>query len=108
MQCDSSKCCVFKKGSKFGMAFGIPNAIFMLALGWAGWLFGYGTTMIEYSSALYHGFSPTFVGGIVGAAWGLVIGYVYGFIFGVVLACCNKGCCGNCGSSSCSMSGDKK
>src|SRR5476651_2277668 len=95
-KCSSSKCCISRKGVKFGMAFGIPNAIFMLALGWAGWLFGYGTLVIEQSSGIYHGFSPSFWGGLSGGIWGFALGFVYGYIFGLVLQCCS-GCCGKCG-----------
>ena len=108
-KCNSNKCCATSRnGVKFGMAFGIPNAIFMLALGWAGWLFGYGTTAIEHSSAIYHGFGPTFWGGLAGGIWGFALGFVYGYIFGVVLIRCRNKCCGNCGPSSCSMPSDKK
>ena len=100
--CGTSKCCVISRnGVKFGMAFGIPNAIFMLALGWVGWWFDYGRVVIEHSAAIYHGFSPTFWGGIAGAIWGFVLGFVYGYIFGLVLKC-YSGCCGKCGPSSCS------
>lgn len=106
--CNAGKCCgSSRKGVKFGLAFGIPNAIFMLVLGWAGWLFGYGRVIIEQSAAIYHGFSPTFWGGIAGGIWGFVLGFVYGYIFGIVLKC-YSGCCGKCGSSSCSMPNDKK
>jgi len=98
-KCETSKCCgISRKGVKFGMAFGITNAIFMLALGWAGWLLGYGTAAIDQAAALYHGFGPTMVGGIIGAVWGFVLGFVYGYIFGVILKCFS-GCCGKCGSS---------
>lgn len=82
------------------MAFGIPNALFMLALGWAGWLFGYGMGAIEQSSAIYHGFGATFLGGVVGAAWGFGLGFLYGYIFGLVLQCMSKCCCGpSCAST---------
>ena len=106
-KCETSKCCAFsRKGMKFGMAFGIPNAIFMLALGWAGWLFGYGLIVINQSATLYQGFSPTFLGGIVGALWGFVLGFIFGYLFGIVLQCCSK-CCGKCGPSSCAMPNTK-
>lgn len=101
-KCESSKCCpISRKGVKFGMAFGIPNAIFMLALGWAGWLLGYGRLAIEHSAAIYHGFSATFVGGIVGGIWGFVLGFVYGYIFGIVLKYCSRGCC--CSKDKCAV-----
>ncbi len=106
-KCESGKCCaISRKGVKFGMAFGIPNAILMLALGWAGWLFGYGRVVIEQFAAIYHGFGPSIWGGIAGGIWGFVLGFIYGYIFGVVLKC-YSGCCGKCGTS-CSMSGNSK
>lgn len=105
-KCNCSKCCgISKKGLKFGMAFGIPNAIFMLALGWAGWLFGYGNVLINQTASLYHGFGPTLSGGIIGALWGFLGGFIFGYIFGLVLTC-YSGCRCKCGSS-CSMPGKK-
>lgn len=99
--CNCGKCCgISRKGLKFGMAFGIPNAIFMLALGWAGWLFGYGGALIEQTAALYHGFAPTFWGGVVGALWGFLAGFIFGYIFGMVLKCYSGCCC--CKGGTCS------
>jgi len=107
-KCESKKCCpISRKGVKFGMAFGIPNAIFMLVLGWVGWLFGYGRILIDQSASIYHGFAPTFWGGIAGGIWGLVLGFIYGYIFGIILSC-YSGCCGKCGPSACSMPNDKR
>lgn len=101
-KCEGKKCFgLSRKGVKFGMAFGITNALFMLVLGWAGWLFGYGRVIIDQSATLYHGFAPTLMGGVWGAIWGLVLGFIYGYIFGMVLKC-YSGCCCKCGSSSCS------
>ncbi|HVY53903.1 MAG TPA: hypothetical protein VHA13_05230 [Gammaproteobacteria bacterium] len=102
---NSKKCCAFvKKGFKFGMAFGVTNAVLLLALGWVGWLLGYGMSVIEQSAVIYHGYEASFVGGFVGAAWGFAFGFIYGYVFGVVLQFMNKDCC----SSSCASSKDKK
>lgn len=109
--CESgSKCCpISRKGVKFGMAFGMSNAIIMLALGWAGWLFGYGTGVIGQIAAIFNGFSPSFLGGIAGGLWGFALGFVYGYIFGLVLKCNNgNSCCCKGGPSSCSMPTDAK
>jgi hypothetical protein len=93
-RCEPKKCCFFsRKGVKFGMAFGIPNAIFLLALGWAGWLFGYGTAAIEQTAVLYHGYGASLVGGLIGALWGFGLGFIYGYIFGLVVKCFSKCCC---------------
>lgn len=94
-------CSTSNKGMKYGMAFAIPNALFMLMLGWAGWLFGYGTAAIEHTSAIYYGFNATFLGGIAGAIGGFILGFVYGYIFAMVLKFYN-GWCGK--YSSCSSS----
>jgi hypothetical protein len=107
-KCESGRCCaISRKGVKFGLAFAVPNAVFMVALGWAGWLFNYGRTLIEQSSAIYHGFGPTFGGGIAGGLWGFFIGFIYGYIFGLVLQCYSS-CCGKCSPSSCSAPNDPK
>lgn len=90
-------CCpISKKGFKFGMAFGVTNAIFLLALGWAGWLWGYGRVVIEQSASIYHGFGASFWGGIIGALWGLLFGFIYGYIFGVVANYVSQCCCKSC------------
>jgi hypothetical protein len=99
--CSVSGCCPYsRKGMKFGLAFGITNAIFMLALGWLGWQFGYGRSVIEQWSTIYHGFGASFWGGVAGAIWGLVIGFIYGYIFGVIVKCVGSCHCKSCKSMS--------
>jgi len=95
MKSSCGSCCRFvsKKGLKFGMAFGVTNAIFMLALAWAGWFWGYGLPLIEQSASLYHGYAADFWGGVVGALWGFLAGFIYGYIFGIVVKCMSGCCC---------------
>jgi hypothetical protein len=66
----------------FALALGVTGAVFMLFLGLAGWLFDWGTALVNLIASLYIGFAPTFPGSILGAIWG----FIDGFIGGVVLA----------------------
>ena len=65
-----------------GYAIGIICAIYVLFLGFAAWLFNWGTPLLNTIATLYKGFAPTFTGSIIGAVWG----FVDGFIAGVVIA----------------------
>ena len=44
----------------------------MLFLGLAGWLFDWGTALVNLIASLYIDFAPTFPGSILGAIWGLI------------------------------------
>jgi len=91
---------------KLGISFGVASAIFMIVVAWAGWLGGYGKSLVDVWSATYPGFAPTFVGGLAGAVWGFVYGFFFGAISGLVYSCCSRcgsrcKCCdnGSCGSN---------
>lgn len=81
---------------KFGFAFGLIWALGMLLLGWAAWLWGYGTPLVALWSTVYLGYAPTFLGGIYGALWGFVDFFIFGWLVIVVYnaccKCCNKSC----------------
>ncbi len=62
---------------------GISWAACMLFVGW-GAMFGWGVEFVEVMSSVYIGFGPTFVGGIIGAAWGFVDGAIGGLLIAVV------------------------
>lgn len=97
MQGSCGNCCyVSKKGVKFGMAFGVTNAIFMLVLALVGSFWGYGMPIIAQTASLYHGYAASLSGGLVGALWGFLAGFIYGYIFGVVLKCFSGCCCKSC------------
>ena len=81
-----------------GVAFGIAKALCMLAFAWAGWLGGYGVSMIHDVANLYYGFAPTFVGGLYGALWGLIGGFIFGFVVGLIYDCCASCCAKKCGT----------
>jgi hypothetical protein len=59
---------------------GVLWGIYMLMIGWAAWLFNWGNAFVAAMSSVYIGFRPTFLGGIIGAAWGFFDGVVAGAI----------------------------
>jgi len=65
------------------VAIGGAWAICMLFLGWVA-IFGWGVKVVEVISSVYIGFSPTFFGGIIGAAWGFIDGAIGGAIIALV------------------------
>ena len=62
------------------IAGGVLWGLYMLFVGWASWLVGWGTGFVTAMSSIYIGFRPTFFGGIVGAVWGFLDGAVAGAI----------------------------
>jgi hypothetical protein len=74
-----------KKLSVKGLAIslGVAWAAAVLSIGWTS-MFGWGTSIVEALSSLYIGYAPTWLGGIIGAAWGFVDGAVGGLIIALV------------------------
>jgi hypothetical protein len=64
----------------FAIAGGLLWGIYMLMIGWAAWLFNWGTAFVATMSSIYIGFRPTFLGGVIGAVWGFFDGAVAGAI----------------------------
>ena len=62
---------------------GVSWAVCMLFLGWVS-IFGWGTKFVEMMSSVYIGFTPTFLGGIIGAVWGFIDGAIGGAIIAFV------------------------
>jgi hypothetical protein len=62
------------------IAGGILWSLYMLCIGWASWLIGWGTGFVTAMSSVYIGFRPTFFGGIIGAVWAFLDGAVAGAI----------------------------
>ena len=62
----------------FGLAVGVTWALGVFVLGLAAGLFDWGVPVVEILSSLYIGYSPTFVGSVVGAVWGFVDGSIGG------------------------------
>jgi hypothetical protein len=90
-----AKLCPFS----LGVAFGVTEGLFMLGLAWAGWLGGYGLTLISSFGDVFSGFGPSFMGGLIGGGWGLLEGFIFGFIAGVIYDCCLCCCKKSCRSS---------
>jgi hypothetical protein len=61
------------------VAIGVLWAIYVLFLGWIA-AFGWGRELVRVLSSLYIGYSPTFVGGIIGGIWAFVDGAIAGAI----------------------------
>ncbi len=89
----------------FGFAFGIIGAIWMFILG----LFsmkGYGVAYVALLSSVYPGFSPSFLGSVLGAFWGFIGSFVFAVLVsalynGFVCKCGRKGVCGTCNCEKC-------
>jgi hypothetical protein len=62
------------------LAGGVLWGFYMLFIGWFAWLLGWGTAFVVTMSSVYIGFTPTFLGGVIGAIWGFVDGAVAGAI----------------------------
>jgi hypothetical protein len=65
------------------ISLGVAWAVFVLFIGWAA-IFGWGTSVVEALSSLYIGYAPTWLGGIIGAAWAFVDGAVGGLIIALI------------------------
>ncbi len=69
------------KGLAIGL--GVAWSFCMLFIGWAS-IFGWSANIVEVMSSVYIGFKPTFLGGIIGAAWGFVDGAIGGLIIAII------------------------
>ncbi len=47
-------------------------------------LFGLGTKVVEILASVYIGYSPTFIGSIIGAVWGFIDGAIGGAIIALI------------------------
>jgi hypothetical protein len=76
----------------FGFALGITNGLGMLILAIAAAQWGYGTILVDNIASVYHGYAPSFAGGLYGAVWGfgegVVFGLITGWIYNLCLCCC--------------------
>lgn len=88
--CTSFCCC------KLAVAIGLTGAIFTFIIGILGWLFGFGVEAIQASASMHPGFSPTFLGSIIGAVWAFVELFIFvivaGFIYCKLVKICSKSC----------------
>ncbi len=74
-----------EKLSVKGLAAGVGAAwaFCMLFAGWAA-MFGWSAKFVAVMASVYIGFEPSFLGGIIGAAWGFVDGAIAGLIIAIV------------------------
>lgn len=71
------------------VALGSAWALCMLFAGWAS-IFGWSVKFVEIMGSVYIGFEPTFLGGIIGAAWGFIDGAVAGLVIAVIYNAVSK------------------
>jgi len=57
--------------------------VFFLFLGWSG-AFGWGRLLVSVISSIFYGFTPSFIGGILGAFWGFVMGGLTGMLLAYI------------------------
>lgn len=64
-----------------GLSLGLIWGIATLLNGWLA-IFGYCLNIVEAFSSMYIGYTPTFLGGIIGAIWGFFHGFIKGILIG--------------------------
>lgn len=69
---------------RFGLALGIANALFLLALGIVSGFFNYGNEWVRVLRSVYIGYNATLFGVLFGMLWGLLLGLVLGWLFSVI------------------------
>ncbi len=65
------------------IALGLTWSSGMLISGWAA-MFGWAGKIVDVMASVYIGFAPTFLGGIIGAAWGFLDGAIGGAIVALI------------------------
>lgn len=79
-----------------GCALGLTKGLFLLLLAWAGAIWGIGVPLTTHIATFYHGYAPTFTGGLVGGLTGLIVGFIAGVFIGLfynMCLCCCRCCC---------------
>jgi len=66
-----------------GLAMGIVWAFCNLLAGWAA-MFGWGVKYVDIMSSVYIGYTPTWIGGIVGGVWAFFDGAIGGILIAFV------------------------
>jgi hypothetical protein len=85
----------------FGFAFGMVSGLSMMLFAWAGYYWGFGSSIVDQWASIFPGYSASVMGGFVGFGWGFLEGFVMGvlvaFFYNLCLCCC-KACYGSCES----------
>ena len=88
------KCTLRLSAISLGLEFGIVTGLWMMLFAWSAMWWGHGIPMIAQWAEVYHGYAPTYVGGLIGGAWGFAEGFISGLIFGLIYNLCS--CCCKC------------
>lgn len=86
--------------AKFGFAWGVMWALGILLTALTAWLWGYGLEFVQALSTIYIGYSPTFLGGIIGAIWGFIDFFIFTWLVALIYNCCCSKCKKSVGESS--------
>ncbi|MBU0455357.1 MAG: bacteriophage holin [Pseudomonadota bacterium] len=65
----------------FGIAAGLIWAAYLLGLGFAADMTGYGHELIRTFGFIYIGYGPSVKGSLIGAAWGFLDGFIGSLVF---------------------------
>lgn len=65
----------------FGFALGITWALAVFLVGVLALLWDIGTPFVDLLSSFYYGYTATWLGSLIGAAWGFVDAFIFGIIF---------------------------
>jgi hypothetical protein len=79
MEVIKMKALIRKPALKYGMVFGLILLVLVLL----SMIFGVGTPIVELLGSLFHGYTSTLAGGIIGFLWGLVAGYVVSILMDI-------------------------
>ena len=77
---------------KLGFSLGIASALFTFLLGIGGKLIGYGGPVIVLYASIYPGFSPTFLGSLIGAIWAFIGTFLFILVAGLIYCLSTKVC----------------
>lgn len=90
--------CLKLKPISLGFAIGIVSGLFMMALAWAAWNWGFGAIMVQERGAIFPGYDASLIGGFYGLGWGILVGYVFGLLIGLIYNICVscRACCCCC------------
>jgi hypothetical protein len=79
-----------------GFAVGLTCGLFMMALAWIAWIWGFGAMLVQQEAAIFPGFEASLNGGFYGLGWGILQGFIFGLVLGIIyniLMCCRSCCC---------------
>lgn len=91
----SNRCgCLKLNPIGLGFAIGVAHGLFIMAMAWAAWTWGFGVFLIQEYGTIFPGIDLTFNGGFYGLAWGILVGFAFGLVLGIIYNICL--CCSSC------------